>query len=167
MAVSRERGAHAWEGRLTELEGYGIMALFTSKGSCQWFSSFGTGKWCIFHFAPEGDSYLEYTLQQWSLTLLGSWIPMRGDERHICRKKNITYKVRVLMTTHGSCLESHCFLIFFLSFFFLHTSPNLTVRGWSGAKVKIRILDVTELMSKWLFWVEECSELCELLIHED
>lgn len=54
-------GLYAWEQRLAEPEGYGILVLVTPKGSYQWFSSLGTGKWYIFHIAPEGDSYLTGT----------------------------------------------------------------------------------------------------------
>lgn len=32
-----------------------------SNGSCQWFSRFGTGKWRVFHFAPDDGSYLPGT----------------------------------------------------------------------------------------------------------
>lgn len=53
-------GVQACEWRLTELKGYGVMALVTSKSSCWWFSSLGTEKLFLFHFhgEPEGDSYL-------------------------------------------------------------------------------------------------------------
>lgn len=90
-------------------------------------------------------TWLEYTLQQWSLAILGSWIPMRTDESYGSylqkEKREAIETISMFLWTPGcQPMDSDLRSTAFHFFFSCEKMCRNSIRYWPGAKEMMGIL---------------------------